>query len=123
MRPRTASAADHLKDISDRHVDIALGLAVEELCAFDDNEMGGQIDSPCQGGSGAQDANLAAEKQSFHKFSVGVAETGVMQTNAELQRLFQRRISGRGDACDGEEREKEFLHGKDETFLEGETFG
>ena len=43
---RTAGAAHHLQHVGDRHVDVPLLLAVVELGALDDDEVGGEVDAP-----------------------------------------------------------------------------
>ena len=58
VKLRSASTPRHLQDVRNVKVHIALGFAIEELGALDNDEMGGEVDAPGQGCGGDQDLDL-----------------------------------------------------------------
>lgn len=52
VKLRSSCAAHHLQDVRDGHVHVATRLAVIELGALDHHEVGGEVDTPRQGGRG-----------------------------------------------------------------------
>ena len=56
-------AASHLQHVCDVKVDIALQLAIKELCSFDDDEVCWKVDTPCKRRCRNQDLNLLVQKQ------------------------------------------------------------
>lgn len=89
IKPRPTRSSNHLEQISEWEVHVSLELRVKELSPLDDDQSGGEIDSPGEGRSRHENLDLLFDEQVFHDFSVAFFQTGVMHAYAILDCLSQ----------------------------------
>ena len=59
--------------------------SIKVLSALDDDQVGRRVDTPGQSGCGHQDLDLACHKEGLRDGPVALAETSMVESNAELQ--------------------------------------
>ena len=87
LRPPRPS--HHLKDISDRVVDVTRCFSVEELSALHNNEMRREIHAPRQSCGCDKHLDVALQVQPFYGLSILRCQTRVVQANAECDGVSQ----------------------------------
>ena len=75
----------------------ALAGCIVKLRALDDDQVRGRVDAPGKRGRGNQHLCLATHKQTLRDLAIVVAQTGVMQADAKLQRVAKGGVLDRAD--------------------------
>ena len=94
---RPPGAAHHLQHVRDREVDVAARRGVVELGALDDDEVRGRVDAPRERARRDQDLDLLGDEEALDERAVGLGQAGVVQADAKLQRVAQRRVAHLGE--------------------------
>mmetsp|Transcript_86951 Transcript_86951/g.173603 ORF Transcript_86951/g.173603 Transcript_86951/m.173603 type:complete len:250 (+) Transcript_86951:1192-1941(+) len=95
VKLRPASTAHHLEHVSHREVDVALLLAIVKLCALDDDEVGGEVDAPCEGRGAHEHHDGLLHEELLDGGAIALGKPSVVDAHAEGKRVPEGRVLDR----------------------------
>ena len=86
---RSTSTTDHLEQISQWEINIALLLRIEELSAFDNDKTSREVHSPSESRCSDKHLNLLLDEEVLDNFAITLFKTGMMHSDTELESMLE----------------------------------